>query len=199
MYKIARFFSNLLSPIFVPTYSVFVAMWSSILFFLPVGTRWSVVGITAIITCVFPAFVIYALYRTKVVSDPRLNNRKERFIPYMVTAICYLACGYYLWRIHAPLWLPMFFVGGGAAAAVSCIVNIWWKISAHAAAMGGMVALTIRIAIDGVGAYDMFPVIGGTIVLAGILGTSRVILERHTFWQVIAGTANGIACVLLLT
>lgn len=199
MYSIARFFSHLLSPIFVPTYSVIVALWYTVLFFLPASTRWTVVGVTAIITCVIPCAIIFALYRLGKVSDPGLNNRNERYVPYVVTALCYLACGFYMWRIHAPLWLDMFFVGGAAAAVVSCIVNIWWKISAHAAAMGGLTALTIRIMLDHLNVFDIMPMIYIAILLTGILGTSRIMLGRHTFWQVMAGTANGLACVLLFT
>lgn len=199
MYSIARFFSHLLSPILIPTYSVFIALWYSVLFFIPAATRWTVVGVTAIITCVIPSAIIFALYRLGKVSDPGLNNRNERYIPYAVTALCYIACAFYMWRIHAPMWLDMFFVGGAAAAVISCIVNIWWKISAHMAAMAGMTALTVRIMLDHINVFDIMPMVYATILLTGILGTSRIVLERHTFWQVMAGAANGFVCVMLFT
>lgn len=37
-----------------------------------------------------------------------------------------------------------------------------------------------------------------TIIAAGLVGSSRLLLNRHTPMQVLAGTANGFVCVYLL-
>lgn len=199
MHKIARIFSNVLSPIFIPTYSVFMALWVSILSFLPIGTRWAVVAITFIITCFLPSAAIFILYKIGRISDPALNNRKERFIPYIITILCYIAAAIYMSRIHAPMWLIMFLFGGALAAFVSFIITFHWKISAHMAAIGGLIALAFRIANDHVNVIQMDYIIYLTILLAGILGSSRIILNRHTLGQVILGTINGFLCVYLIT
>ena len=78
------------------------------------------------------------------------------------------------------------------------LVNFKWKISAHMAGIGGFVALVCRINAGGDGVFDLLPVICGAIFIAGILGTSRIAMERHTFWQVMAGAANGFICVYFL-
>ncbi len=199
MHIVARIFSNILSPIFIPTYSVFMALWISILSFLPAGTRWAVVAITFIITCVFPSASIFILYKIGRISDPALNNRNERFIPYIITILCYVAAAIYMSRIHAPMWLIMFLFGGALAALISFVITFRWKISAHMAAIGGLTALAFRIANDHVNVMQMDYIIYLTILLAGILGTSRIILNRHTLGQVLAGALNGFLCVYLLT
>lgn len=199
MYTISRFFSNLLSPIFIPSYAVFMALWTSILCFLPLSTRWAVVAVVFAITCIIPSAAIFILYKIGRISDPGLNNRTDRFVPYVITMLSYAAAALYLTRIHAPMWLSMFLVGGTVAASVSLIVNLKWKISAHMAAIGGMVALAFRMSANHVNVFPMEPVIYTTIILAGILGTSRLILERHTLGQVFAGTLNGFLCVYLFT
>lgn len=199
MDKIAHFFSWILSPILMPTYAVILCMWITVLSVLPLSLRWTVVGTVFLITCVVPALAIMLMYWMGIISGPGLNNRTERYIPYVITMLCYFGAAFYMHRIHAPMWMTMFMVGGGAAALLSCIVNIWWKISAHAAAMGGLTALTFRIAIDGVYIHPIMPWVLCTVVLCGVLGTSRLVLERHTLGQVIAGTANGFIWVYLLT
>ena len=199
MNKIAHIFSWILSPVLIPTYAVFVALWVTLLSFLPVDARWGVVAMTWVITCAIPVVAILLLYKFKVISAPGLNQQKERYIPYVVTALCYLGCGLYMYRAHAPMWLVMFMVGGAAAAFVSCFINIWWKISAHGAAMGGLLALMFRILVDGLNVIDIWPLISITILLTGILGSARKVLNCHTFWQVIAGVANGFFWVFLLT
>ncbi len=197
--KIAHIFSWVLSPVLIPTYAVFIALWVTTLSFLPAALRWNVVVMVWLITCMLPMLAIYVLYKLKIISHPGLNNRKERYIPYMVTAACYLGASWYLHGIHAPHWMWMFMVGGAVAAVLSCVVNIWWKISAHAAAMGGLLALLSRIALYGINVIDMWPVLSLAIILTGILCTSRILLQCHTLMQVAAGVVNGFFWVFILT
>lgn len=199
MYTLARLFSNILSPILMPSYAVFIALWTSILFYLSPGTRWVVVGVTFIITCIIPAAVIFILHKIGRISDIGLNNQSERSLPYIVTTLCYIAAATYMVRVNAPMWLTMFLIGGAVAAIISLLINKWWKISAHMAAAGGVMALAFRIASNHINVVPMDSVIYTSIILAGILGTSRLILERHTLGQVLAGTAIGFTSVYLLT
>ena len=199
MDKIAKFFSWILSPILMPTYAMALCMWITALSILPLSLKWTVIGMVFLLTCVLPALAIMLMYWMGIISAPGLNNRTERYIPYVVTMLCYFGAAFYLFKIHAPMWMVMFMVGGGGAALTSCVVNAWWKISAHAAAMGGLLALVMRIAADGVCIHPVLPWILVCIILCGILGTSRLILKCHTFWQVVAGTANGFLWVYLLT
>ena len=199
MNRIAHLFSWILSPILMPTYAMGLCMWITALSILPLSLRWTVVGTVFLLTCIVPALAILLMYWMGIISAPGLNNRGERYIPYAVTMLCYLGAAFYMYRIHAPMWMMMFMVGGAGAARLSCVVNIWWKISAHAAAMGGLLALVFRIASDGVYVHPVLPWILGGTVLCGILCTSRLLLGCHTFWQVAAGTANGFLWVYLLT
>lgn len=198
MNKAAHIFSWILSPILVPTYGVILSLWTTMLVMLPLGMRWNVVLMIALITAFLPALGIFLLYKFKVISDPGLNNRGERYIPYGMTCVCYALAAWYLARIHAPHWMWMFMVGAAVATVICVTVNIKWKISAHMAALGGLVGLMFRIMADGLGVVPMWGVITVGILLLGILGSSRLLLQRHTFWQVIAGTAVGFACVYLL-
>ncbi|MDD2961836.1 MAG: hypothetical protein PHR45_07130 [Muribaculaceae bacterium] len=197
MQHAARFFSTIFSPLLMPTYGVFLALWVSILCYLPVGTRLAVLLVVFGITCVVPMIFIAVLHSIGVVKDKRLVNRKERWLPYIFIIMCYMGASFYLIHVHAPLWLTAFMWGGGAAAIVSFAINFVWKISAHMAGIGGVVALLSRIHIDGLGAFEILWLFCVAIVFAGVLGTSRMQLERHTFWQVMSGFACGFLCVYL--
>jgi membrane-associated phospholipid phosphatase len=178
---------------------MFIAMWLTPLVVLSNAVKWEVVIATFIITCGLPIVAIVTLYMLKVISSPGLNNRKERHVPYVLTIMCYLACAWYLFAIHSPQWMWMFMVAGAATVVVSCVVNIWWKISAHSAAMGGLIAMLFRLAVSDLAIVPMWQPIVVAIILAGALGTSRILLNHHTFWQVAVGTANGYILVYLLT
>ena len=199
MDKISKIISALFSPILVPTYGLAIAGTLTILHLLPVSLIWTAVGITFVITCLVPVTAIMAMYRTGYIKDPGLNERTERTIPYIVTALCYAGCGFFLYKANAPFWLPMFFAGGGVACVINIIVNRWWKISAHAAGMGGLVALMFRIIASHYALYNLNVWLSVMIIVAGMVMTSRVYLKRHTLWQVLAGFANGFICVYLLS
>ena len=179
----------------MPTYGMIVSLWLSNLLVLTLPTKLTVILTVFLITAVLPALLFLLLKYLKVIESTSLNGRKERLLPYIIIIVCYVASAVYLFSINAPEWLWMFMFGGGCAALVSMLVNFKWKISAHMAGIGGFVALVCRINSGGDGVFDLLPVICGAIFIAGILGTSRIAMERHTLWQVLAGAANGFICV----
>ncbi|NBH92668.1 phosphatase PAP2 family protein [Muribaculaceae bacterium Z1] len=199
MKRISEILSVLFSPLLVPTYGMILAAFLTILRYLPVNLLCTAVGITFVITCLIPVSIIMALFRSGMVSDPGLNERKERYLPYGAVVLCYLGCGFFFFKASAPLWLPMFFAGAALATVINVAVNYCWKISAHAAAMGGLVALLFRIVASHYALYNMNLWLSTVIILAGAVMTARVYLGRHTLWQVLAGCANGFICVYLMS
>ena len=174
---LSTFLSWALVPLLMPVYGVILAFTLSILAYTSTATK-----------------IVFTL-----VHDIGLNGRKERLIPYIVSILSMLGTGAFMWYKGAPSWLVMFFAGGGIAGIVNLMINFRWKISAHAAGIAGIVALLIRIIRDGFPQEGVFLWLLISIGLAGLLGTSRVWLGRHTVWQVIAGYAVGFLSVMLMT
>ncbi len=199
MNKIAHILSNVLSPILMPTYGTIAALWLTNLASLPLSVRFNVTLMVALITAFLPALAIFVLYKMHVITDMGLNIQRERPIPYIVTCLCYLAAAWYMHQLHAPVWMMMFMIAGAAVTCICALINIVWKISAHSAAMAGMVALLLRMHANGAAVHPIWGVIFVAIILWGALGTSRLMLGRHTFWQVMAGGAAGFTLVYLLT
>lgn len=199
IYKSARLISAIFSPLLIPTYAMALAVWLSVLAILPLSLKLGLTGIVFLITAGIPAVGIMTLLRTGHVSDAGLNNRKERTVPYIIVTACYFVCALFLFRAGAPQWIPLFFIGAGVASVISIVVNRWWKISAHAAAMGGLVAMLLRMVSLGQSIYPMEWWITGAILATGLVMSARVYMHRHTLGQVIAGAANGILCVWLIS
>ena len=193
---LARFLSAAMSPLLMPTYGVFLVLWTSILCLLPTGTRVTVMVMG--ITCVLPVVFISVLHHLKLIGDKRLIDRRDRIIPYAFAVLCYVGATFYIDRVHSPMWFTMFMAGASLACLVDFVVSLWWKISAHATGIGGLVALLYQLHVQGLSAFDMFWLLCFTILLAGALGTSRLILKRHTLPQVLAGFACGYVCVTLM-
>lgn len=195
--------SNVLSwvlvPLLMPVYGLILAFGLSILDVAPFRMRLVFTLIIFGLDVVVPMLLILLLKKLGIVSDVGLNGRKERLIPYLIMIVCYMGSAWFLAAKGAPLWLAMFFAGGAAAGLVNVIVNFRWKISAHAAGIAGVVALLIRIESTGSPEPQLMFWLILTVALAGLMGSARVWLGRHTVLQVLAGYAVGFCSVLFLT
>ena len=197
----AKFISTMLSPLLTPTYSTLMALSITPKLLDVTGARFKLLLIVFALTCIFPMITIAVLHNFKVIKDKRMVSRKERLIPYITGTIYYAVAVYHVIYTHEPTWLVMFFVGGTMACLISAIVNRWWKISAHMAGMGGLVALLWQInamELEIISSPWMMLYILLAIFLSGMLGTARLLLKRHTLPQVLAGFLNGLICVSLM-
>lgn len=195
---VASALSIIFSPLLMATYGVALAMVLSFLCFIPTATKLTVILETFLATTAIPVIGIFILSRLKVISDPKLNERRDRTFPYLIETACFIGLAVYLNHINAPAWLSLFLIGGTVALVVLTVVNRWWKISGHATGMGGLCALVFYLMLSGNSIYDLQWEFLVAVLLAGLVCSSRVILGRHTLGQVTAGFFNGFLWVILL-
>ncbi|MCH5234649.1 MAG: phosphatase PAP2 family protein [Muribaculaceae bacterium] len=200
--KVVNGFSHFLSWIFVPlimpVFGILFIFRLSILDVIPAGLQTAVTFVIAGINFFAPMLLIFLLKLMGVVQDVGLNGQKERLIPYIITALCYGASAWFVASRGAPVWVAMFFCGGVVASVINLFINLKWKISAHAAAIAGLVALLIRLQRDVAVEPKLFLWLIITVGCAGLLGSARVWLNRHTVWQVLAGYAVGFCAVFFM-
>lgn len=189
--------SGVFSPLLVPTYACAIALWITRLSILPERTRFIVSLIVFLVTAAAPMALIIFMMRAGKVSDSAISHRKERGVPFVVTSLCYLAIYFFMAHIRAPHWLAMFFAGAFVSTIIAFLINFYWKISAHGMVMGGLCAMTLFIAINGLGVVWIMPWVTGSILLAGAVGSARLYLGRHTPGQVYAGLLLGLAVEML--
>ena len=189
--------SMALSPLLMPTYGVFLTLWVSVLCLLPYGTRVSVLLVCMGITCILPLIFLSVLRHFKFIKDLHVEVREQRLIPYLFSALCNAVAAFYLYYCHSPQWFTMFMVGSAVTVLVMALINLKWKISAHMAGIGGVVALIYQIHVQGLSAFDLFWLLCLSIIVAGALGSARLVLKRHDAWQVLAGAVVGFLCVSL--
>lgn len=200
--KIADTFSHILSwvlvPLIMPVFGILFILRLSILDVVPASVQTAVTFVIAGINFFAPMLMIFLLKVLGIVQDVGLNGQKERAIPYIITALCYGASAWFVASRGAPVWVAMFFCGGAAAALINLAINFRWKISAHAAAISGLVALLIRLQRDVAVEPKLFVWLLITVGMAGLLGSARIWLGRHTVWQVLAGYAVGFSSVFFM-
>ncbi len=195
MKLIARFFSSVLHPLLMPLYGTFILIHYSYLDVYPASVKRVILYIVGLFTLVIPLVGIVLLKALKLIEHVSLNRREDRKLPYLITLASYFACGYLLYKLNLPPWVVGFVAGGLLSLIVASVITIWWKISAHMTGMGGFLGAMVFL----FHYMNLMPLwlLLTAILLTGLLGTSRIELNRHTFGQVLAGTFNGFVCVYL--
>lgn len=193
---VAQIVSYLFGPLLMPVYGMIVIMWLSVMdIVVPAGIKLMLIGITFGVTCVTPVTAILLLWRLKVIGNPGLTESRDRTVPYLISAICYIVMGIYLNSLNASDWLSSFMYGGAAAVIIDMFINLRWKISGHATAQGGLLALMFYLLYTSLATELCHPMFLVAVFIAGAVCTSRLILNRHTLWQLAAGLAVGFVCV----
>lgn len=188
----AHIISDTFSPILMPTFAMAVALWLTVMRYIPLSTRlWSLLGVFAI-SAVVPFLTIFALIKAGRVSDVSISDRSQRFWPYLTSIVCYIGAGLYLGALHAPKWMPAFFYGAACVSVIATVITMAfrWKVSAHVAAVSGVVGAIYWLAYNGLLLAPVFW-LSVFIIIAGLVAWSRLYLDRHTPMQVLAGAILG--------
>ncbi|MBO7234565.1 MAG: phosphatase PAP2 family protein [Paludibacteraceae bacterium] len=142
-------------------------------------------------TIVFPALVVWWMKRVGAVSDIFVRERKERTALYVATIILYFAWFYSLWRLAR-----MSHMAVAATLAIVVInilvmlINLRWKVSAHAAACGGVVG--VLTAISYLLYFNPVWLVCLSLVYSLLVMLARLILDEHTPLQLIVGFYVGV-------
>ena len=159
-------------------------------------------------TFLIPAFAIFIMWRLKLISSLEMSDKQDRIGPFIVTGV------FYLWvfrSVMADSNIPTAFliaVLGTTMGLFLCfLINLFFKISLHAAGMGGMIGMvliimwlysygffTIQLPIIGASEFSINFVLIVCLLMAGLVGTSRLFLKAHSPKELYAGFALGLFC-----
>ena len=192
--KSASVISVIFSPLLIPTYGLAILMAVlSRQFVLPAVTVAVIMSVVFILTGLLPYVIIRSMVKLNYVKNLDLTDRRERLVPFLAAFLLYVVAVVYLYKVNLPLWMLAFMIGGVAALAVAAIVSRRWKISAHATAVGGLSAVGLVCSLMLPGGLWLLCL---TLLAAGLVMSSRLILGVHTPGQVYAGWLNGFVLVI---
>lgn len=97
---------------------------------------------------------------------------------------------------NTPRVISIIVVVALAIQMICAFINVWWKIGTHTAAIGGVAGALVSYSV----AFNFNPLWWLCLVLmmAGAVGSARMILRQHTLSQVVAGFLIGTACAILV-
>lgn len=195
MKVLANITSFLFHPLLMVTYGTLLALTYTYLAVYPPTVKLLITGGVLFSTALVPALFILLMIKNGAAVDIELSDRKERAVPYLIFITSILACAFFLYKMLMPFWLLNLLIGACTALVFALIINFYWKISAHAIGIGGLLGGMMGVShIQMINPYVSFIVV---ILISGLLGTSRIILKKHTPMQVYAGFCLGFICTFV--
>ncbi|PTN10681.1 phosphatase PAP2 family protein [Mangrovibacterium marinum] len=188
--NVAKALSYVFHPLLIPTLGFLLLMNSSFYFTLiSFEAKKFILLIVLMSTLVLPLISIGLMMLTTRFKL-NLDKASDRIIPMLNTAIFYYLGFYFLGKLPIFPIYKLMLISSVLTIAILLLITIRWKISAHMAAIGGLIgiflALSLRLNFNGSLLLSVL------LLVAGLVGTSRILLQKHSPQQVYAGFVIGL-------
>lgn len=191
---ICKGISAIFNPFYAALFSFAMMFILTFLYILPWQYKMFVLSIILVFTIIIPMVSIWTYVKINKVKIKGLSVKENRAVPYVLTFISYFFGFLLMRRLAIPSYMHGLLIAFLVTLSVSAIINMKWKICIHTAAIGVITGAYVMF--DKM--FPIYPLTGLSILIlvAGLLGTSRMILREHTLAQVIAGYFNGFVCAI---
>lgn len=188
----ARVISIIFTPFYLPLVGLLALFVFSYLSLLPLIYKCTVLGIVLLFTVLMPTALIRIYRHIQGWTLKELGRRERRMVPYIISIMCYFISIYVMDQMHIPHFMSNILAVALIIQIVCAMINLGWKISTHMAAIGGFTGALAAFSII----FHFNPIwwLCLLILMAGLLGTSRMVLRQHSLSQVIGGYCIGLLC-----
>lgn len=187
--RLAHGISWVLHPFLLPVYMIVLLLTATTFALFPANMKFYLLWVVLLYAVLIPLLALGVLRSLGRISSYRVDDRRERLLPLLVGAVCYLLCAITLAKIPSVVFLSKFMVAAACCEVLCLVVSLRWKISLHLTGMGATVALLVVMNIVGVG--HMLVPLSVAILGAGALASARLYLGCHNGMQVLAGFGGG--------
>jgi hypothetical protein len=195
---LAHIISYVFHPLFITTYLAAYLIFLHPYVFAGFDLQLRLFRLVTVVlnTALIPGFAVFLMWRLKLIDSMHLSTSKERIIPYAAAMIFY----FWAWLVlkKVPGTPPVFatMIQGSFFAVVGAwIINIQSKISMHTTAMGGLVTFFLLFSFSDDSASGLY--LSLAFLLAGLVGTARLIVSDHTRFQIVQGFVVGALAYLV--
>ena len=185
----ARIISIVFHPLLIPTLGFLLLINSEFYFaLLPWNIKKYMLLVVFISTCILPVISILILALNSK-FDMNMNKSTDRILPLMLSSVFYYLGYMVLEQLPVFPVYNLFLIAAVLVQIALILVSFVWKISAHTAAigalLGGVFGLSFRLQTNPVMMLSVL------ILIAGLVGTARLLLLKHSTTQVYAGFLLG--------
>jgi len=190
--RFAQIISIVFHPLLMPTYLfLFIILFASTLLQpLQTASQYRLLIIIFFVTFIIPAISIGTLRLSNIITDFKLDNKRQRFTPFLFVTCFYGVTSYMFYaKVNVnSLYLILAITTG--LLLVLTIITLYWKISIHGAGIGGVIGFILAISfVHYMPSFAL--IIAVAIVISGLVVYARLSENAHTPAQVYAGLVLG--------
>lgn len=194
--KLAKVISFIFHPVVAPTLGVWLLLNSGFYFSaLSWEAKRYVLLVMLFTTCVLPLLTVSLLALNKS-FNVQMPKSTDRIFPLLASSVFYYFGYMLLARISIFPVLKLYMLASVLVIVALLLISFKWKISNHMAAVGGIAgtlfALSFRHGLNPV--YSILIVV----LVSGLVGSARLSLGKHNFWQLLAGYFLGFGVLYLV-
>lgn len=192
----ARIMSMIFTPFYLPLVGLVALFIFSYMSMLPMLYKLPMLITVYIFTVLLPSVLIHTYRHFQGWTLRELGKKERRIVPYLISILCYFGCFFLMEYRNTPRVMSIILVAALAIQMVCAFINIWWKISTHTAAIGGVAGALLAYSII----FGFNPIwwLCLVLILAGMVGTARMILRQHSLSQVVVGFFVGLVCAFCI-
>ena len=196
MLRVARVTSIVFTPFSIPFLAFLVLFLFSYLRIMPILYKGIVLGIVYCFTILTPTITIFLFRKINGFARQELSERKKRYVPILLTIISYVFCLLMMRKRNIPWYMTGIIFVSLVISIICFLVNLKWKLSEHMAGMGGIIGGLVSF--SALFSYNPVVWLCLFILIAGILGSARIVLGHHTLGEVLSGFVVGLVCSFLI-
>lgn len=208
-----KFLANIISwiflPLFMPVYALLLTMYipsleagsfqNRTIYLLDPRLKLALLGIFFLFSFLAPAISLVILKRNNKISNLEIDNRSERFIPILITAIYSAVLAWFL-MVKTPSGIlpPAIYLlpaGGTFAILLVLFITRFDKISLHALGVGMLMGFLI--AYFQTQAQFQLGILFLATIVSGVVMSARLFLGKHNLRQCLMGYFLGMLVIYL--
>ena len=154
----------------------------------------AILFVMALGTLVFPLMMLPVIqYRSLVVRNGQDATKSERLIPQIIILVLYIITFVYFKNLPLQRVIHSYVLSVAATLLVLVILNLWFKVSMHMAALGGLSGLIIALIYLFQTPMEGFLML--SLLAGGLMGSARLVMG-YGWGGLLSGYLLGFTVVL---
>ena len=179
------------TPFYLPVLGLIFLFTFSYLSIFPTMYKLLMVLLFYLFSVLLPTYLIHVYSKYEGWTTKQHINRERSMVPYVISILCYFLGFYLLTLMNTPDFISVIFVVAIIIQVLCAAVNRWWKISIHSAGIGGVTGMVVAFSV--ILSFDPTWWLCMLLLIAGLVGTARMVLRQHSLAQIVCGYLIGLA------
>lgn len=195
--RAAKITSWILNPFSIPFLAFLILLLFSYLRIMPMAYKLIVLSVVYCFTILMPTVTIFIFKKINGFETYELSrDRNKRYVPFLLTITSYVFCLFMMRKLSIPWYMTGIIMAALLMQVICVVLNLRWKLSEHMAGMGAVIGGVVSF--SALFGYNPLWWLCLFIMIAGVLGSARIILNHHTAGEVFGGFIVGLLCTLLV-